>query len=92
MNNNLSKEFVNEEGAKETIIANSSDNYKVKLDNNYKLVGHEKKNESKFAKKFKNSILGADIGVKSSGFSSIIGLSVVIVLTVVFILYLMWRF
>ena len=90
--NNLSKEFVNDEGNKETVIAESNDNMNVKIDKNYILSNRKEVKESKLAKKFKGSMLGADIGFKSSGFSSIAGLALVVALTVIFILYLLWRF
>ena len=90
--NNLSKKYVNDEGVEETVIANSNDNYKVKLAKNYKLYKQKKKNESHLAKKFKGSILGADIGIKSSGFSSIAILATVIALAVLIIMYFIWRF
>ena len=90
--NNLSRDMVSEEGKKETVVATSNDNYKVKLNGNYTLSNHSKKKENKFVKKFQNSIFGSDIGVKSNGFSSIAVLALVIALTVVFILYLLWRF
>ena len=90
--NNLSKKIVDEEGKKETVIASSTDNYTVKLDNNYKLSNHIEKKESKLAKKFKGTILGADIGVKSNGFSSIAVLAAVIAIAVLAVLYFVWRF
>ncbi len=90
--NNLSKEIVNNDGSKGVVVATSEDNYGVKIDEKYALSNHKIKKESKLAKKFKGSLLGADIGVKNSGFSSMASLAVVIALTVVFILYLLWRF
>lgn len=89
--NNLSKKYVNDEGNEETVIASSSDNYTVKLDN-YTLSNEKLKKESKLAKKFKGSFLGADIGVKSGGFSTIAVLATVIALAVLVTLYFIWRF
>ena len=89
--NNLSKDFVNDEGQKEKMVASSDDNYQVKLDN-YTISNHKEKKESLLAKKFKGSILGADIGVKSNGFSSVAILAVVIALAVFAVLYFIWRF
>ena len=79
--NNLSKNYVNDEGNEETIVASSSDNYTVKLDN-YTLSNQKIRKESKLAKKFKGSFLGADIGIKSGGFSTIAILATVIALAV----------
>ena len=50
------------------------------------------KKESKLARKFKGSILGADIGVKSGGFSNVAILASVIAVGVILIMYFMWRF
>ena len=90
--NNLSRSYTNEEGRKETVIANSNDNYTLKLNGNYKVANHKNNKESKIAKKFKDSLLGADIGVKSSGFSSVAILATVIAIATVAILYFLWRF
>ena len=89
--NNLSKSFVDDDGQNETMIASSDDNYQVKL-GKYTLSNHEAKKESRLARKFKGTILGADIGVKSSGFSSIAILATVIALAVLAVLYFIWRF
>lgn len=90
--NNLSKKVVNDEGQEQTIIATSDDNYKVNLDSKYTIANHTSKKESKLVKKFKGSLLGADIGVKSSGFSTIAALATVIALAVIIVLYFIWRF
>lgn len=90
--NNLSKKYVNDDGVEETVVADSNDNYEVKLDGNYTLSNHKTKKESRLAKKFKGSILGADIGVKSSGFSSVAILATVIALAAALIMYFIWRF
>ena len=90
--NNLSKKYVNDDGVEETVVADSNDNYEVKLDGNYTLSNHKEKKESRLAKKFKGSILGADIGVKSSGFSSVAILATVIALAAAIIMYFIWRF
>ena len=90
--NNLSKKYVNDDGVEETVVADSNDNYEVKLDGNYTISNHKEKKESRLAKKFKGSILGADIGVKSSGFSSVAILATVIALAAALIMYFIWRF
>lgn len=90
--NNLSKKYVNDDGVEETVVADSNDNYEVKLDGNYTISNHKTKKESRLAKKFKGSILGADIGVKSSGFSSVAILATVIALAAAIIMYFIWRF
>ena len=69
--NSMSKSFKNEDGSEETLLINSDDNYTLKLDKSYKFANHTEKKENKLVKKFKGSILGADIGVKSGGFSNV---------------------
>ena len=90
--NNLSKKVVNDEGQEETVIATSNDNYKINLNSKYTLANHSFKKENKFLKKFKGSILGADIGIKSNGFSSIAVLAVVIAIAALVVMYFIWRF
>lgn len=90
--NSMSKSFKNEDGSEETLLINSDDNYTLKLDKSYKLANHTEKKENKLVKKFKGSILGADIGVKSGGFSNVAILALVIALAAIAIMYFMWRF
>ncbi len=89
---NFSKSFVNDEGVEETLVAETDDNYEVNLAKNYTLSNHQAKKESRLAKKFKGTILGADIGVKSSGFGSVAILAIVIAIAAIAILYFVWRF
>ena len=89
---NISKSYKNEDGTEETLMINSDDDYEVKLGSEYKLANHNLKKESKFAKKFKGSILGADIGFKSGGFTNVAILASVIAIGVLLIMYFMWRF
>ena len=89
--NNLSKSFVNEEGENETLVASSDDNYQVKL-GNYTISNHQTKKESRLARKFKGTIFGSDIGIRSKGFSNIAILATVIALAVLALLYFSWRF
>jgi len=90
--NNLSKSYTTNEGTKETIVASSNDNYNLKLNGSYVLANHNTKKESKLTKKFKGTLLGADIGVKSGGFSNIAILATVIALGVIAAMYFLWRF
>jgi len=90
--NNMSKNFINDDGVEETIILSSNDNREINLNKNYRLANHTEKKESKLAKKFKGSILGADIGIKSGGFSNVAILSTVIALGAIAIMYFLWRF
>lgn len=89
---NYQRDIKNEDGTEETIIISSTDNKTLNLNQTYRLANHTQKKESKLSKKFKNSILGTDIGFKSSGFSNVAILSTIIALGTLFIMYLMWRF
>ncbi len=90
--NNLSKKIVDDSGAEQTVVATSSDEYEVNLGKNINLANYKGSKRSKLAEKFKGSILGADIGVKSGGFSTIAILAVVIALAALIIMYFIWRF
>ena len=89
---NFQRDIKNEDGTEETVIISSSDNRTLNLNQTYKLANHTEKKESKLAKKFKNSLLGADIGVKSSGFSNVAILATIIALGTLAIMYILWRF
>ena len=88
--NNYQKDIKNEDGTEETIIITSNDARTIDLTKTYKLANQKK--ESKLARKFKNSILGTDIGFKSAGFSNIAILSTIIALATLSIMYFLWRF
>lgn len=90
--NDLNRKFVDDEGREETVIASSSDNYDVKLDGGFSLANHNEKKQNKLVKKFKGTILGADIGVKSGGFTSMAILATVIAIAAFVIMYFIWRF
>ena len=89
---NFERDIKNDDGTEETIIISSNDNRVLNLNQTYKLANQTKKKENKLMKKFKNSILGADIGVKSSGFSNVAILATIIALGSIFVMYLLWRF
>ena len=88
--NNYQKDIKNEDGTEETIIITSSDTHTIDLSKTYKLANQKK--ESKLARKFKNSILGTDIGFKSAGFSNIAILATIIAIGAISIMYFLWRF
>lgn len=89
---NFERDIKNDDGTEETIIISSNDNRVLNLNQTYKLANQTKKKENKLMKKFKNSILGADIGLKSSGFSNVAILATIIALGSIFVMYLLWRF
>ena len=84
----MQKELRNSDGTIDMLVITSDDNYQVKLDKNYTLVGYA---GNKMYDKFKNSILGADIGVKSNGFVSTILLSTLLAISVLVIMYFSFR-
>ena len=88
---NYSKNIVNEDGTEETIIITSTDNRTLNMTKNYSIANNNIKKESKFMRKYKNSILGRDIGYKSSGFSHIAILATIIAVAAICIMYFMWR-
>ena len=89
---NFERDIKNDDGTEETIIISSNDNRVLNLNQTYKLANQTKKKENKLMKKFKNSILGADIGIKSRGFSNVAILATIIALGSIFVMYLLWRF
>ena len=90
--NNLSKNFMDDDGREETMIATSNDNGNVRINGGFTLANHKERKQNKLVQKFKGSILGADVGFKSGGFSTIAGLAVVVVIAVLLVMYFLWRF
>ena len=89
---NYQTNMKNEDGTEETIVITSTDNRILNLNQTYKLANQTKKKESKLAKKFKNSVLGSDIGFSSPGFSNIAILATIIAIGTILVMYFMWRF
>lgn len=90
--NNLERNIKNEDGTEETLILTSSDSHTLNLSKTYKLANHTQKKQNKLVSKFKNSILGADIGTKSAGFTNIAILATIIAVGTLSIMYFLWRF
>ena len=90
--NNFQRNITNDDGTEETIVVTSNDNLNLNMNKTYKLANHTPKKVSKFAKKFKNSILGTDIGVKSAGFSNVAILATIIAVATLCVMYFLWRF
>ena len=86
--NNLKKDFMDENGNINTMIAESDDSEKVSIDGGVTLVGYQHKKDNKF----RNTLLGAEIGHKSGGFTSVLGLALVIAVAVFIVLYFVWKF
>lgn len=90
MENNINKEIL-DNGEKSTVIISSSDDKKVNLDK-YTLANNPNKKASRFVEKYRSSLLGRDIGVKSSGFASTTIFAAIISIAVLLVLYFLWRF
>jgi len=89
---NYSKDIINDDGTEDTIIISSNDDYTLNMTRNYSIANHKVKKESKFTRKFKSSLLGSDIGIKSSGFSNVAILATIIAVGVFCVMYFLWRF
>ena len=85
------KDMKNPDGTIETLLISSNDNYKINLNQRYKLANYKQHKENKLANIFKNSIFGSEIGIKAEGFSTIAILSTVIALGVLIIMIAAWR-
>ena len=90
--NNFQRDIKNEDGTEETLIITSQDNYNLNMNQHYKLANHTQKKENPLVQKFKGSILGTDIGFKSSGFSNVAILATIIAVGVLCVMYFLWRF
>lgn len=90
--NNIERDIHNEDGTIETLIITSNDNYSpLDASKTYKLANHATKKSNRVVSAFKNSILGAEIGVKVEGFSNIAILATIIAVGVLCIMYAFWR-
>lgn len=90
--NSLERDIKNIDGTIDRLIITSNNNLKV-LDSTktYKLANYANNLESKLTRKFKNSILGSEIGIKANGFSNIAILSTIIAIGVLLVMYILWR-
>ena len=88
----IRKEMINDDGTKETLILSSEDERELDIKGTYVLANHNKKKQSKIATKFKGTILGRDIGIKSGGFTNVAILATVIAVSAILIMYFLWRF
>ena len=97
MNNNesnLQQTFTDEKGVKSTVILESKNGKTKNISKgNYKLVENIKSDTNKYlvSKKTKG-ILTADIGVHSEGFAPIITLSSIIAISLLVVLYIIFKF
>ena len=90
--NCLERDMKNADGTIDTLIISSNDNtYPLDVNKTYKLVNNTYKKENKFISAYKNSILGAEIGVKAEGFSTITILATLVAIGALCTMYLFCR-
>ena len=90
--NCLERDMKNSDGTIDTLIISSNDNiYPLDVNKTYKLVNNTYKKENKFISAYKNSILGAEIGVKAEGFSTITILATLVAIGTLCTMYLFCR-
>lgn len=87
----LQKDFTNPDGIIETMIITSDDNYTIDLSKRYKLANYTSKKQNKIVNAFKNSILGAEIGIKAEGFSNIAILATIIAVGLFCMMFILFR-
>lgn len=91
MENNITKDFVDEVGNKSEITITPNNNEKINLSPNYKLQRPSSNNKyMKKGAKGKGTFT-SDIGIKSSGFAPIFTLALIIALGAVVVAYILWR-
>ena len=90
--NTIEKDLNNEDGTIDTLII-SSNSYINPLDVNktYKLANYNNKKENAFVKAYKNSIFGAEIGIKAEGFSNIAILATILAIGGIILTYITLR-
>ena len=90
--NCLERDMKNLDGTIDTLIISSNDNtYPLDVNKTYKLANNTYKKENKFISAYKNSILGAEIGVKAEGFSTITILATLVAIGTLCTMYLFCR-
>ena len=89
--NQFEREINNEDGSIDTLSISSKDNYTLNMPKTYILANHIQRKENKLVSAYKNSILGAEIGVKAEGFSNITILATIIAIGAFCTMYLFFR-
>ena len=88
---NLEKDMKNSDGTIDTLIITSSNNSNpLEPNKTYKLVNNLSK-QDKIINKFKNSILGTEVGINAEGFSNIALLGAILAISSVITMYILWR-
>ena len=105
MNNNIDKDFIDENGEKATMHIENANGYRVNMfkNNNYKLANSTKKsgllgiknsflNKDIGLKTRRLNLFTKDIGVKSSGFTQVASLSFLIALAGFIVMFILFRY
>lgn len=85
------KEMINDDGTKSTVVISSNDDKTLIMNETYVLANNTRRKENPLVKRFKGSVLGADIGVKSGGFTSIAILATVLAVSALLAMYFLWQ-
>lgn len=85
------KEMLNDDGTRSTVMIESNDDKTLIMRDTYVLANHNKKKENVLVQKFKGSILGTDIGIKSGGFTNVAILAAVLAVSALLAMFFMWR-
>ena len=80
------RDIKNRDGSVDTIEITSNDSYTVNICANYKLANYEGPKN-----RFKNSMVGSDIGIHSKGFISVAIISTLLSLSMIIIMYINFR-
>lgn len=92
MVNIIEKDIKNGDGTIDTLIISSNDSTNpLDKNKNYKLANYNNKRESALVRMYKNSIFGAEIGVKAEGFSSMAILATIIAIGGIILTYITLR-
>ena len=90
--NCLESNIKNVDGTIDTLIILSNDNtYPLDANKTYKLANNTYKKENRLVSAYKNSIFGAEIGVKTEGFSTIAILATIVAIGAFCTMYLFCR-
>jgi len=85
------KEMINDDGTRATVVISSNDDKALIMNETYVLANNTRKKDNPLVKRFKGSILGTDIGIKSGGFTSIAILATVLAISSLLVMYFMWQ-
>ena len=89
--NNLQKTFKDETGGKSTVYIEGENKTNLQK-GKYKIVENIKTDTNKYLSKKPKGILTSDIGVKSEGFAPMITLASILALSVIVLLYVIFKF